>query len=131
MKELFYLFAVFLSLFLFGMVVMRTGFVHTGQYRVQHLLYRLTNSPWKGLIIGALSTALLQCSSAILVITVGLVATRLLTFQHSIGIILGVNIGTTFTTQILALHMIDFVIPLLIVGILFLFMPYAFSYALG
>lgn len=131
MKELFSLLAVFIALFLFGMVVMRAGLLQIGQESFRQVLHRLTDSPWKGLIVGAFATAVLQSSSAIIIMTVGLVATGLLTFRHSIGIVLGANIGTTMTTELLALDLSLFILPLLIIGLIFLLMPSTFAYSIG
>ncbi|MFC0473461.1 Na/Pi symporter [Halalkalibacter kiskunsagensis] len=131
MKELFSLLAVFIALFLFGMVVMRAGLFHLGQARFKQILYRLTNTAWKGLIVGAIATAILQSSSAIIIMTVGLVATGLLVFRHSIGIILGANIGTTMTTELLALDLSMFIVPLLIIGLISLLLPSLSAYSLG
>ncbi len=113
------------------MVVIRAGLLHIGQVYFKDLLHRLTNTAWKGLIMGTLATALLQSSSAVLVITVGLVATGLLSFRHSIGIILGANIGTTMTTELLTLNLSTFIIPFLLIGFLFLLLPSTTSYATG
>lgn len=130
-KELFSLLAVFIALFLFGMVVMRAGLFHLGQANFQKVLYRLTNSAWKGMIVGAIATAILQSSSAIIIMTVGLVATGLLSFRHSIGIILGANIGTTMTTELLALDLSMFIVPLLLIGLLSLLLPSTRAYSIG
>lgn len=131
MKELFSLLAVFIALFLFGMVVMRAGLLQIGQDRFRQILHRVTDSAWKGLVVGAIATAVLQSSSAIIVMTVGLVATGLLTFRHSIGIILGANIGTTMTTELLALDLKSFILPLLIIGLICLLIPTTYTYSIG
>ncbi|TWI52656.1 Na/Pi symporter [Halalkalibacter nanhaiisediminis] len=131
MKELFSLLAVFIALFLFGMIVMRAGLLQIGQDRFRQILHRVTNSAWKGLVVGAIATAVLQSSSAIIVMTVGLVSTGLLTFRHSIGIILGANIGTTMTTELLALDLKSFILPLLIIGLICLLIPTTYTYSIG
>ena len=110
---------------------MRAGLFQLGQARFQEILFKLTNSAWKGMIVGAVATAILQSSSAIIIMTVGLVATRLLSFRHSIGIILGANIGTTMTTELLALDLSLFIVPLLIIGLLALLLPNSKAYSIG
>ncbi len=130
-KDVFSLLAVFIALFLFGMFVMRAGLLQIGKASFQQMLQRLTDSPWKGLIIGALATAILQSSSAIIIMTVGLVATGLLTFRHSIGIILGANIGTTMTTELLALDLSLLIFPFLIIGLICLLLPSSYAYSIG
>ncbi|MCM3761511.1 Na/Pi symporter [Alkalihalobacillus oceani] len=131
MKELFSLLAVFIALFLFGMTVMRAGLLHLGKSRFQSLIERMTRTAWMGLLIGAFATAVLQSSSAIMVMTVGLVAAGLLSFRNSIGIILGANIGTTMTTELLALDLTMFIGPLLLLGLLFLLLPHSAAYSFG
>lgn len=130
-KELLSLLAVFIALFLFGMVIMRAGLLNLGKESFQVMIQKLTDSPWKGLIVGAIATAILQSSSAIIIMVVGLVATGLLTFRHSIGIILGANIGTTMTTELLALDLSSLIIPLLVIGLIGLLIPLDNAYSIG
>jgi phosphate:Na+ symporter len=70
------------------------------------------------MLCGTVLTALLQSSTAVTVFTIGLVDTGLLSFTQSLGIILGTNIGTTVTTQLLALKLDDFAWPLVAIGII-------------
>ncbi|WP_338012126.1 Na/Pi symporter [Alkalihalophilus marmarensis] len=130
-KELFSLFAVFIALFLFGMIIMRAGLLPLGGELFQRNVHRFTDKAWKGLLIGTVATAMLQSSSAVLVMTVGLVAANLLTFRQSIGIILGANIGTTITTEILVLDLSHFIIPLLLTGLVALFIPKKKAFSIG
>ncbi|MBM7097114.1 MULTISPECIES: Na/Pi symporter [Alteribacter] len=117
MKELFSLFAIYISLFLFGMTVMRQGLFNLQRRRMSELLISFIDKPYKGLIIGTVVTGLLQSSSAVMIMTVGLVATRVISFRHSIGIMLGANIGTCLTLEIVALDINWLIIPLLIIGL--------------
>ncbi len=93
------------------------------EYRLKHLLKRFTDTPTKGFIFGTAATMILQSSSAITVITIGLVNARLLTFYQAIGIVLGTNVGTTFTTQMVAFELKNLIFPMLIIGIVFYIMP--------
>ncbi len=77
---------------------------------------KLTDSPWKGLLLGTVVTAILQSSSAVSIIVIGLVAGRMLTFSQSIGIILGANIGTTVTAEIIALDIDAMILPMAAIG---------------
>lgn len=113
-------FIVFISIFLFGMAILRIGLQTCTGPKVEKLLTTMTATPLRGLIMGMLVTALIQSSSAVMVITVGLIATKLLTFRQSIGIILGANIGTTITAELMTLNPDQFTIPLLIVGFVLL-----------
>jgi phosphate:Na+ symporter len=130
-KELFSLFAVFIALFLFGMVIMRAGLLPLGGEMFQRHVHRFTDKAWKGMLIGTVATAMLQSSSAVLVMTVGLVAANLLTFRQSIGIILGANIGTTITTEILTFDLSHIIIPLLLTGLIALFIPKKKAFSIG
>jgi len=69
----------------------------------RNLLYRMTATPWRGFWSGILATAVLQSSTALTVMVVSFVDSGLIPFQNALGLILGSNIGTTVTTQLLAL----------------------------
>lgn len=122
MKEIIIPFTIGLILFLFGLQLMRTSLESLASNRLEQVLLSFTKTPLRGFATGVLSTALLQSSSAITVLTIGFVNAGVLTFAQSIGIILGTNIGTTVTTQLLTLKIEDFAVPLLFLGAtLFLF----------
>lgn len=125
------LFFVYLAIFLFGMAVMRTGLLNLTEDRTKGFLQHFTDHPAKGMIVGAVLTALLQSSSAVMVITVGLVAAGYLSFYQSIGIMLGSNIGTTLTTELITLDISNYVFPLLIIGFLFLFSKRKLPFSIG
>jgi phosphate:Na+ symporter len=114
------LFAVYIMIFLFGMLVMRIGLNSLSRDRIQDILASMTSNPLIGLFIGAISTAVIQSSSAIMIITIGLVSVGILSFERSIGIILGTNIGTTITAEIITFDLDYFIVPLLILGTIFL-----------
>ncbi|GEL76369.1 Na/Pi symporter [Tenuibacillus multivorans] len=115
------LFILTLGLFLFGMFLVRTGLFNLSADRLKNWLAVLTDSPWKGLLLGIVVTAILQSSSAVSIIVIGLVAGQMLTFSQAIGIILGANIGTTITAEIITLEINALIIPIAIIGgILFL-----------
>ncbi|GKU81319.1 Na/Pi symporter [Niallia sp. NCCP-28] len=117
------LFIVFIILFIFGMTILRTGLFNLSSYNLKVWLEKLTDKPWKGFIISIIITALLQSSSAVMVLTIGLIAARALTFPQSIGIILGTNIGTTFTTEFITFNIDHILLPLAITGVFFILMP--------
>ncbi|MBU8905638.1 Na/Pi symporter [Desertibacillus haloalkaliphilus] len=130
-QDLFTLFAVFIAVFLFGMTIMRTGLANMTGEKFKKLLLQMTDSPWKGLLVGTIVTAILQSSSAVMIMTVGLVAAGYITFKQSIGIILGTNIGTVLTTEIIAFDLSALIFPLLLLGILFLVINKHLTYCLG
>jgi phosphate:Na+ symporter len=110
-----------LGLFLLGMALMTEGLRSLAGGRLRQGLLRFTRSPWSGAFSGALTTALLQSSSATTVATVGFVSAGLLSFQASLGIIFGANIGSTGLGWLVALlgiklNLSQLMLPLLLVG---------------
>ncbi|MBM7838088.1 phosphate:Na+ symporter [Alkalihalobacillus xiaoxiensis] len=130
-KELFSLLAVFIALFLFGIYILRAGLIQTGTSKAQALLLKATSSPLKGLIVGIFITALFQSSSVVTVLLVGLVAAGLIQFRQTIGVILGANIGSCFTLELVAFKMTDLAIPLLVVGLVCLAFSKSLLYKIG
>ncbi len=112
--------AVMLSLiaFLSGLGLMRKGMGGMAQGRLSYLLKQIVKSPTRGILTGAISTAAVQSSAAVTAITVGLVAGGSLSFRNGLGLILGSNVGSTITPQILTLNLWGFVIPCLLFGIM-------------
>ena len=92
-----------LGLFLLGMIVMTDGLNGLTGHRMRRTLLRFTRSPTSGVVTGALTTAVLQSSSATTVAAVGFVSAGLLTFSQALGIVFGANIGTTATGWLVAL----------------------------
>lgn len=102
---------------------MRTGLMNISGKLMKEWLLRFTSTPFKGLLFGILITVLLQSSSAVMILTVGFISAGLLSFPQSIGIILGTNIGTTATVEFLAYGTDEMIIPLLILGSIFILIP--------
>ena len=102
--------------------MLRYGLFHLSGESLKLWLTRATNVPWKGFLAGILMTCLLQSSSAVMIITIGLISTRMLTFPQSIGIILGTNIGTTITTELITFDIQALLIPIVILAVILLFM---------
>ena len=92
-----------LALFLYGMKMMSDGLELCAGDRLQSILERLTSNRLMGVVVGALITALIQSSSATTVMTVGFVNAGLMTLPQAVGVIMGANIGTTITGQLIAL----------------------------
>lgn len=95
------------ALFLFGMSLMGEGLKKVAGNKLEDVLYKLTNTPIKGVILGALVTAIIQSSSATTVMVVGFVNSGMMKVAQSIGIIMGANIGTSITGWILCLSYIE------------------------
>jgi phosphate:Na+ symporter len=123
MKEFIIPFTTGLAIFLFGMQVMRIGFENLFLQKMKILLYHLTKNPTMGLLTGALATAILQSSSAVTLLTIAFTHARLITFRQAIGIILGTNIGTTLTTELIAFQIDHFGVYFFVVGFIFFLIP--------
>ncbi|WP_288342694.1 Na/Pi cotransporter family protein [uncultured Dubosiella sp.] len=95
------------ALFLYGMSVMGDGLKQMAGNKLELILYKLTNTPLKGLLLGAAVTAVIQSSSATTVMVVGFVNSGMMKAAQAIGIIMGANIGTSITGWILCLSYID------------------------
>ncbi|MFA5662159.1 MAG: Na/Pi symporter, partial [Bacteroidales bacterium] len=96
-----------LTLFLYGMSVMGSGLERLAGRRLESVIEKATNSPLKGVLIGAAVTALVQSSSATTVMLVGFVNSGLMKLSQAVGVIMGANIGTTITSWILSLVSLD------------------------
>lgn len=96
-----------LALFLYGMDVMGKGLEKVSGSGLEKILKKITDNPVKGVLLGALVTAVIQSSSATTVMVVGFVNSKLMSLSQAIGVIMGANIGTTITAWILSLSGID------------------------
>ncbi len=105
-----------IALFLYGMQLMGNGLQQAAGDKLQKILAALTGVLAMGVVVGAVVTALLQSSSATTVMTVGLVNAGLLTLKQAFGIVMGANIGTTITAQLIAFKLTDYVTVLLFIG---------------
>ena len=92
-----------LAMFLYGMQVMGDGLKSSSGGAMKNALAKVTNKPYMGFIFGMLVACIIQSSTATIVITVGLVGAGFMTFHQSIGIVLGANVGTAITAQIIRL----------------------------
>lgn len=91
-----------LALFLHGMTIMTDGLKAAAGSSMKNFLKKMTYNRWTSLIAGTGITAVIQSSSITTVLAVGFVSAGLISFQSTLGIILGANIGTTITAQIIA-----------------------------
>jgi phosphate:Na+ symporter len=110
-----------LALFLLGMEQMTDGLKAAAGARMQQILARLTSNRFSGAIVGALVTAVIQSSSVTTVLVVGFVSAGLMTLSQSIGVIMGANIGTTITAQIVAFKVTKLALAFIAVGFAMLF----------
>lgn len=91
------------GIFLIGMLLLTDGLKAIAGARMRHVLASFTSTPLSGAVTGAVTTAVIRSSSATTVITVGFVASGLLTFPQALGVIFGANIGTTLTGWFVAI----------------------------
>ena len=96
-----------LAMFLYGMEIMGDGLKQGSGTALKNVLGKLTHNAFLGLLTGALVTAVIQSSTATIVLTVGLIGAGILNLKQAVSIVLGANIGTTVTAQIIRLMDIE------------------------
>lgn len=107
-----------IALFMYGMQLMGDGLQKAAGAKLQKILEAMTGVLAMGIMLGAVVTAVLQASGATTVMTVGLVNAGLLTLKQGFGIIMGANIGTTMTAQLIAFKLSDYITILIFLGFL-------------
>lgn len=122
-KEIFFPLSVGLMLFFTGMKVMQTGLFNLAGNRLKKILLQFTRTPVHGFVTGTITTAIVQSSSAVTLLTIALTGSRMLTFPQTVGIILGANVGTTITTEILALDLTKHAVYIFLSGAALWFVP--------
>ena len=110
-----------LGLFLYSIKTMGDGLQQAAGDRLRYYIDKYTSNPFFGILVGIGMTALIQSSSGVTVITVGLVSAELLTLRQAIGIVMGANIGTTVTSFIIGFKLGDYALPMLFLGAVCLF----------
>lgn len=95
------------ALFLYGMLLMGDGLKMVAGNKLEKFLYRMTNTPLKGVALGAGVTCVIQSSSATTVMVIGFVNSMMMKLRQAISIIMGANIGTSITGWILCLSYIE------------------------
>ena len=116
--ETIFLIAGGLGLFLFGMKIMSSGIELVAGDRLQNILKKATSNRVLAAVVGIIATVAINSSTAVTIMTVSFVNSGLMNLKQAIGIIMGANVGTTFSAQLIAFR-IDTVAPLFIfVGII-------------
>ena len=110
-----------LAIFIFGMNMMSECLQKVAGEKMKKILSLLTKNPILGVIAGAFTTAVLQSSSAATVMAIGFVSAGLMNLPQAISIILGANIGTTITAQIIAFKITDYIYLFIFIGFLIYF----------
>lgn len=105
-----------LLIFLYGMRQMSHALKSLAGEKLKTVFKTTITSPYKGAVLGAIFTALVQSSSAITVLVVGLVDSGLMSLLQATGVIMGANLGTTVTTQLITLNLTDFIPYFICIG---------------
>lgn len=111
-----------LALFMLAMAMMTDGLKLFGGHGLKAMLRDWTSSPLRGVMVGALLTAIVQSSSAVTVATIGFVNAGILTLRQALGVVFGANLGTTMTGWLVSLTGIGFkmealALPILALGV--------------
>jgi len=110
-----------LALFLYGMDQMTEALKIVAGNRMKNILATLTTNRFMGVFVGTTVTAIIQSSSVTTVMVVGFISAGLMTLQQSVGVMLGADIGTTITAQIVAFKVTKYALVLIAIGFLMLF----------
>ncbi len=105
-----------LALFLFGMDIMTQALKSAAGDYMKDILGKLTRNRFVGVGMGAMVTAIIQSSSVTTVILVGFISAGLMSMSQSVAVIMGANIGTTITAQILAFNVTKLALPIIAIG---------------
>jgi len=108
-----------LGLFLYGMSIMGIGLQKTAGEKLKKLIEVLTNNRIMGVFVGALVTMVIQSSSATSVMVIGFVNAGIMSLSQAVGVIMGANIGTTVTAQLIAFKLTDFAPLAVALGVAF------------
>jgi phosphate:Na+ symporter len=106
-----------LGLFLFGMKIMSEGLQKLAGRKMRQILQMVSNNRFVGFGVGALVTSIIQSSSATTVMLVSFVDAGLMTLRQAVGVILGANVGTTVTAQLIAFNIQHYALPAIALGV--------------
>ena len=107
-----------IAIFLFGIKIMGNGIERLAGAKLKSILEKLTKNRFLGLLVGTLITGIIQSSNAVSVMTVGFVNAGLMPLENAVGVIMGANIGTTITGQLIAFNIDKYAPIIAFVGIM-------------
>jgi phosphate:Na+ symporter len=113
-------------LFLYGLQAFTREIQAVGGDKLRNWLGRLTRTPLRGVLLGALATAIVQSSSAVVALAISLVDSGILTFLSSLGVVLGANIGTTSTAWLVSMRLTDIGPFFIVLGTIIAALPWRF-----
>ncbi|MBM7554720.1 Na/Pi symporter [Thalassobacillus pellis] len=122
---------VLLLMFLFGLQCMKIGLFQLSYHRTKKWVYHFSKNPLISIGTGFMTTCLLQSSSVVIVLAMGLVTTKHMKVSQAIGIMLGANLGTTLTGEILSLSLDIPYLFFLVIGVLLILIKNQKSFAWG
>lgn len=108
-------------LFVYSIDILSQNLISLSLNNIKQKLLNLTSSTSKSLLVGFVSTAIIQSSSAVIMLTIGLINAKILTFNNSIGIMLGSNVATTITSFIIGLNLEKISAYIMFLGITLMF----------
>lgn len=109
-----------LGLFLYGMTMMSAGLQKTAGNELKKIIEILTTNIYMGILVGTLVTVLIQSSSGTTVMVIGFVNAGIMSLTQAAGVIMGANIGTTITGQLIALNLSEYAPLAVIIGVILL-----------
>ena len=112
---------VSLALFIFGINLLGDGLKDLAGHKIKQIIEKATNTPIKGILTGIVITALLHSSAGVTAIVIGLIAAGLMNLKQGISVIMGANIGTTFTAILISLPVEAAAPYLIILGVFLMF----------
>ena len=107
-----------IALFLYGIRIMGNGIERLAGSKLKKILEKLTKNRFMGLILGVVITGIIQSSNAVSVMTVGFVNAGLMPLENAVGVIMGANVGTTITGQLIAFNIDKFAPIIAFVGVM-------------
>lgn len=107
-----------LGLFLFGMKLMSDSLEQAAGAKMRSILEMFTKTPLRGILVGTIFTAIIQSSSAATVMTVSFVNSGLMNLYQAAGVIMGANIGTTVTSQLISFNLAAFAPAIIMLGVI-------------
>ena len=105
-----------LALFLYGLRILSDALKRAIGEKMRGLLERLTGKAYRGVLVGAVTSGILQSSSMTMVLLIGLINAGALSLAQGIGVMLGSEIGTTLTAQIIAFKIGHYYLPIIAIG---------------
>lgn len=110
-----------LALFIYGLSTLKENLEQYAGEKIRHIIHRMTNNVLSGIFTGIIITFIFQSSSATSVLLIGFANAELISLVQAMGVILGADIGTTLTVQIISWNIYDYSILLIAIGVFFFF----------